>query len=164
MNEPPTGPLGKPSDLRRIRFSRLLSAGLSRLFGLTLSRLPLRISKMRLSPAGLLVRAYDEALGAPFRYRVGLPLAVAAYSIILSIGLMANGRVEDREPGNEVEKLREGGRGIRAWPNNDMHRSRRRAVHVVTGNAARRPGDVCSLDALAQILKPYELFCCSRLC
>ena len=27
-------------------------------------------------------------------------------------------------------------------PNNDMHRSRRRAVRVVTGEAVRRPGDV----------------------
>ncbi|HKQ04405.1 MAG TPA: hypothetical protein VJ464_04700, partial [Blastocatellia bacterium] len=64
--------LGNGIVVRRIRLSLLLGAGLTSVFGLMLSFLPFSVGKVLFWPAALFVRVYDEQLGAPFYYQVGL--------------------------------------------------------------------------------------------
>lgn len=91
MNEEPTKLFGKRIILRRIRLSLVLGTCITVVFGLILNFLPFRIGKLLFWPALPFVRVYDEQLGAPFYYLVGVPLAVLAYSLAIYIYLTARG-------------------------------------------------------------------------
>jgi len=84
MNEHPANPQGKGVILWRMKWSLVLGVSLTVILGLLGNLFPFRVAKFLFWPALLFVRVYgDDPVAATYYYLIGVPLAIAAYSLIL---------------------------------------------------------------------------------
>jgi hypothetical protein len=90
--------------LRRIRLSLLLGTSITIVFGLMLNILPFSIGRILFWPALPFIKVYDEQLGAPFYYLVGLALAIPAYSLMVYIYMVVRKLPNPKEHGIGVQE------------------------------------------------------------